>query len=144
MKNIQKVLFIENKANYINYIYNEQKDNELVIFHGGMYSPNKKIFFEKLYNNGSNVTNWYHWSDIDLGGFNIFVRLKNNIVHSLEPYKMNIDDFYKYKKFWKKFDDNYSKKLELKLHDNNYINFYNVIKAMIKEKSKLEQEAFLI
>ena len=37
--NIKRVLFIENKANYIDYIMKEQKEDELVIWHGGMYSP---------------------------------------------------------------------------------------------------------
>lgn len=64
---INKVLFIENKANYIEYISKFQKKNELVIFHGGMYSPNKKNFFEKVYKYANKNTSWYHWSDIDLG-----------------------------------------------------------------------------
>ena len=40
LKRINKIIFIENKANYIDYI-EHKKENELVIYHGGFYSPIK-------------------------------------------------------------------------------------------------------
>ena len=49
IKNANKIIFIENKANYIDYIQNKKKENEFVIYHGGMYSPTKGEFFSKIY-----------------------------------------------------------------------------------------------
>lgn len=141
---IKKVLFIENKANYIDYINNNQSEEELVIYHGGMYSPNKKIFFQKIYEKSREEIIWHHWSDIDLGGFIIFERLKQNIISKLEPYKMSVDDFYDNKKFWQSISNEYVEKLKLKLQKEKYKEFYSIINAMIKENARLEQEAFLL
>lgn len=49
IKNAKKLIFIENKANYIDYIQNNMKEEEFVIYHGGMYSQIKGEFFRKLY-----------------------------------------------------------------------------------------------
>lgn len=144
VSNINKVLFIENKANYIDYINNNQVNEELVVYHGGMYSPNKKIFFEKIYENSHNRMNWYHWSDIDLGGFMIFERLQQNIVPELLPYKMGVEEFYEKQQYWQSITTEYAEKLNLKLQEEKYRNFYPVIAAMLKENARLEQEAFLI
>lgn len=141
---ISKVLFIENKANYIDYIKNNQLEDELVIYHGGMYSPNKKVFFEKIYENSCKETNWYHWSDIDLGGFIIFERLKQNIISNLKPYKMSVTDFYEKQEFWQSLTKEYAEKLNMKLQEEKYKDFHSVIIAMLKENARLEQEAFLI
>ncbi len=65
IKNAKKIIFIENKANYINYIQNTKKSDEFVVYHGGMYSPIKGEFFKKLYEVAKNIE-FYHWSDIDI------------------------------------------------------------------------------
>lgn len=46
--NVKKIIFIENKANYIDYIQNKKED-EFVVYHGGVYSPIKGEFFRKIY-----------------------------------------------------------------------------------------------
>ena len=108
---VKKILFIENKASYISYIRNKKSD-EFVIFHGGVYSPVKGEFFRKIYEASLlNETCYYHWSDIDLGGFYIFARLRDNIIKELKPYKMDIDTLLEYKDSWQHFDEKYKKKL---------------------------------
>lgn len=39
---VERILSIENRANYVNYIDKHRDANELVIYHGGQYSPSKK------------------------------------------------------------------------------------------------------
>ena len=46
---IRRVLFIENKANYVWYISQKPAGDELVILHGGCYSPIKGRWFRLVY-----------------------------------------------------------------------------------------------
>lgn len=139
--NAEKIIFIENKANYIDYILNKQKDNEFVIYHGGMYSPIKGEFFKKIYENSKNSL-FYHWSDIDIGGFNIFIRLRS-LIPELKPYLMDIQAFYSKKQLWRQMSKEYSRVLEKMRNSQEYEIFYEIMDEMLKNNSKLEQEAFI-
>ena len=45
---ISRILFIENKTNYSEYCLNSKLSDELVIFHGGFYSPAHSEYFSVL------------------------------------------------------------------------------------------------
>ena len=137
------IILIENKTNYLNYIQNK-KTNEFVIYHGGMYSPIKGEFIKKVYQaSNTKITKYYHWSDIDIGGFNIYKRLKENIIPEVEPYKMDVQAFLENKENWGRISPQYAHRLEEILHMEKYIEFYDVIKLMIEYQSRLEQESML-
>ncbi len=143
-ENITRVLFIENKANYLDYILNHKGSDDLVILHGGFYSPVKGLFFEKLFSvcNKSSVR-FYHWGDIDLGGFKIFSRLKKNIIPDLIPYNMGIVDLENNRNFLVNIDDKYANKMLLLLKQPVLKECYDTIKYIALNKVKLEQEAFI-
>ena len=141
IENATKIMFIENKANYIDYIYNKKAIDEFVVYHGGMYSPIKGEFFKKLYKAAGNIE-LYHWSDMDIGGFKIFTRLKE-IIPSVQPYKMDKVAFYDKQGCWKKMEKEYMEKLIKMRSDSKYQIFHELIDEMLKNCSKLEQEAFL-
>lgn len=143
---VEKIIWIENKANYIDYISNKE-ENELVIYHGGFYSPIKGEFFKKVYSAISYINNqkkieYYHWSDIDIGGFMIFTRLKK-IIKELQPIKMDKNTFLENKQNWNYFDENYKVQLKNLRTDDNYKIFFDVIDEMIRFNAKLEQEAII-
>lgn len=145
VKNANKVIFIENKANYIDYIHNKKKDDEFVLYHGGMYSPIKGDFYRKIYMAISNVTSniqFYHWSDIDIGGFEIFTRLMD-IIPELKQYKMDTEAFNSKKDCWKEMSEDYILKLIEMRNSEKYGIFYDVIDEMLKNGCRLEQEAFI-
>lgn len=143
--NIKKVLFIENKTNYIDYIINKKTKDELVIYHGGMYSNRKKILFEKIYNFLSNKEIlFFHWSDIDIGGFNIFLRLKEQIIPNLQPYMMDKEAFTSVNNGYLDISKEYKEKLVSMKDKERYSMFKEVINEMINKSARLEQEAFLI
>ncbi len=144
LKSVQKVLFVENKANYIDYVLKKKNENELVIFHGGFYSPVKGLFLKKVYEAGCKIKiPFYHWGDIDIGGFRIFKRLKTNIIPALKPLLMDKEAFLSREQYWIKFDEKYGSILEEMLGKEEYLEFHDVISSMLEVKSKLEQEAFL-
>lgn len=142
LNNVERVIFIENKTNYSEYCLNSRSENELVIYHGGLYSHCRGKFF-KLISIGITSEKVYYWGDIDMGGFNMFVRLKNNIFPTLEPLNMNSVCFEKYKAQGLARSDNYIQKL-LKLKGNQqYQDFYDVIDLIAKHGVTVEQEIFI-
>jgi DNA topoisomerase VI subunit A len=141
-----KVITIENKANFIEYIKREDIKDTLVVYLGGFYSPVKRVFLKKIYDyiesRGIDVS-FQHWGDIDLGGFNIFIQLKSKLLDSLSPLYMDAETLRKYRSSAGKFESSYGKKLERLLHDERYAAFHEVINEMLKSSIKLEQEALL-
>ena len=93
---VTKVLTIENRANFFAH---QQADDELVIYHGGHYSPSKKKLFEKIAAAISSNCVWYHWSVIDLGGFTMLFRLRTEILPTVQPYRVNIPELKAYYDF---------------------------------------------
>jgi hypothetical protein len=86
----------------------------------------------------------YHWGDIDVGGFRIFNRLQTNIIPGLKPYLMDKQAFLSQKQYWLAFDAKYGAILQEMLERVQFAEFWEVIGIMLKFKSKLEQEAFLL
>ena len=141
VKNANKIIFIENKANYRDYIQNKINKGEFVVYHGGMYGEVKGQFFKKLYE-ATKESEFYHWSDIDIGGFKIFARLKK-IIPNLKTYMMDTEAFYRKRQYWKEMSKEYREKLARLKEQEEYSYFYDVIDEMLKNNSKLEQEAFI-
>lgn len=136
-----KIIFIENKTNYVEYCLNCRKERELVVYHGGFYSPKRGEFFKKLCENKNIPV--YLWSDIDYGGFRMYVRLKKNIVPSLIPMNMDIGSFDRHKENGFMRDDKYISQLQKLTEDLDYSEFYDVIAAISESKVTVEQESFL-
>lgn len=142
LRNVRRVIFIENKTNYSEYCLNSRNEDELVIYHGGLYSHCRGKFFE-LISRAISYEKVYYWGDIDMGGFNMFVRLKNNIFPTLEPLNMDAVCFEKYRAQGLARSDNYIQKL-LKLKEKpQYQVFYDVIDLIAKHGVTVEQEIFI-
>lgn len=142
---VHRVLFIENKANYVEYIFRNKPDDTLAVYHGGFFSPRRGQFFQRLYAAGNQRgLEFYHWGDLDLGGMRIYQRLKTQAIPELKPYLMDKDALLSKKKYWQPFNEKYGKELEKLLSDPDYQEFFEVITIMLKERVRLEQEAFLL
>lgn len=142
---IRKILFIENKANYIQFIAQNRDKGLMIVFHGGFYSPVRGIFFRKLYEAAlCHGVEFFHWSDMDLGGFMIFNRLKTNIIPSLKPYMMDTSAYKSKIKYGQPFGSQYADKLEKLLGNEQFQEFWELIALMLDKRLKIEQEAFLI
>lgn len=144
INNVRRVLFIENKANYLDYLKKRELD-ELVVYHGGFYSPVKGNFFRKIYQAGNKVgADFFHWSDIDLGGFHLFVRLRDNIIPELKPFLMDETAFTAIKHKGMTFDEKYASLLGELMEKPEYGIFHPVIRMMLRERIRIEQEAFIL
>ena len=142
---ISRILFIENKTNYSEYCLNFRKDDELVIYHGGFYSPAHGEFFRFIADSSLfyNIP-VYFWADIDYGGFRMFVRLRNNIIPTLRPLNMNSDAYSAHTEKLLVRTDKYIQRLLDLLNDPDYEIFYDVINKIAQNKGTVEQECFLL
>ena len=142
-----KVLTIENKANYVWYLSKEKEENELVLYHGGFLSPLRRKWFELVYDGikeKNAQTLFYHWSDIDLGGFRIFHMLKTRVFPDTIPYLMDKATLIEYAERCRSLEDvTYRKMLEKLLQENEYQMFHDVIRYMLTQNVRLEQEALI-
>ena len=136
-----RIIFIENKTNYSEYCLNSRSERELVVYHGGFYSPQRGEFFRKLC--AETDIPVYFWGDIDYGGFKMYMRLKNNIISSIHPLNMDLFLYNSYKSKGLQKSDDYIIKLSTLKADEDYYEFFDVIDAIVAEKTTVEQEAFL-
>lgn len=140
LSQIRRIIWIENKANYIWYCGHEKGAKELVLYHGGCYSPVKGIWFQKIYEAGK-CKQCVHWSDIDVGGFRIFTRLKKNIAATLQPYRMDRETLLAYQDCGMPISSSaYCKELERLRGEADYAVFWDVIDEMLRLGIRLEQE----
>lgn len=138
---VSRVLFIENKTNYTEYCLNSRKEYELVVFHGGLYSPARGKFF-RLISKALTSEKAFYWGDIDLGGFNMFCRLRENIFPNLLPFNMDCDCFAHYKNKGLSRSEAYLEKLASARKSDRYSVFLPVIEDILKSGVTVEQEAF--
>ncbi|MEA4827643.1 MAG: DUF2220 family protein, partial [Clostridium sp.] len=140
-----KVISVENKANF-NYLCTKE-ENALILYTGGFYTPIQKRFLNKLYNQlikyNSNIE-FYHWSDIDLGGFNIYRNIKQYIFNDVKPYLMDVEVMRKYIDWCEPIEDEkYILKLKKLLEDKYIEELHGLIKFVIDNKLILEQESLI-
>lgn len=139
---VSSILFIENKTNYTEYCLNSRHKNELVVFHGGLYSPAKDKFF-RLISKMLNDEQVFYWGDIDMGGFNMFCRLKENIFPTILPCNMDRQCFEQYKAMGLKRNSLYLNKIEKLKENERYAVFFDVIDCILENGVTVEQEAFI-
>ncbi|SHK31189.1 Wadjet anti-phage system protein JetD domain-containing protein [Tepidibacter formicigenes] len=137
--NVKKVITIENLTAF--HFYNV--NNELIIYLGGYHNFVRRNLLKKIYDFNNKLT-FYHWSDIDLGGFRIINHLREKAGILFKPYLMDKKTLIKYReKAMAIDDDKYTKELEKLLSSDEYKEFHEVIDYMIKNKIRLEQEGIL-
>lgn len=128
-----KVITIENLTSF--HRFNER--DFFVIYLGGFHNTVRREFIKKLYSQNPQKQ-YYHFGDIDAGGFRILEHLKNRTKVPFKSYHMDVDTLVKYKEFSKKLTQNDRINLErLLIHDQ----YKNVIDFMLENNCKLEQEA---
>lgn len=142
MNAIQKLIFIENKTNYDEFVLSELRPRELVVYHGGFLSPQKRKFFQKMAAALQNQTETVFWADIDLGGFQMFERLKA-IFPTLTPMRMSAEDVTAHHGTGLVRSEQYLKTVQTALACNQYPLFRMAMKKILEYGVTIEQEVFL-
>lgn len=140
LSSIQKIVFIENKTNYDEYLISELEPDTLAIYHGGFLSPQKRKLVLKIAGAACESTSVFFWADIDLGGFQMFAHLQQ-LIPSLQPMRMSGEDV---ALLWQ----NGLKRSEEYLEHLGQIQpvypiFDDAIQEILKRGVTIEQESFL-
>jgi hypothetical protein len=138
-----RLLSIENKANYISYIRQNAGNAELVVYHGGQFSPSRGAFFRALAAAMPAAAAWYHWGDIDYGGFSMLARLRREIRADVRPYRMYQGELVKYAALTLPVSAAYADKLRTLTLASELSDCVSCINYLIENRVRLEQEAML-
>ena len=142
MSSIDCITFIENKTNYDEYIASEKQSGELVIYHGGFLSPQKRHLFMLIANGATEISTIRFWADIDKGGFQMFQQLQE-LIPALVPMRMSgefVDKFHEHGLVRSK---EYLSALKTDLNNGKYLLFKDAIERILNFGVTIEQEAFL-
>ena len=86
---------------------------------------------------------FYHFGDIDAGGFYILNHLKEKTGINFIPFKMNEEILLNNLSLAKELTKNDIRRLNIMKDDRKFNEFKELIEVMLKENKKLEQEALI-
>jgi hypothetical protein len=127
-----KVITIENLTTFNTY----EDEDALIIYLGGYHNSIRRKLICKIYEQNPDKT-YYHYGDIDAGGFGILLDLRAKTGIDFVPLYMDVAILEKYKDFTKKLTDRDRSRLKNLLGGE----FDAVIRYMLENDCKLEQEA---
>lgn len=129
---IKKVITIENLTTF--FRWNEK--NSLIVYLGGYHNTIRRILLLEIYSNIPDIA-YYHFGDIDVGGFKIYRDLCIKTGISFSMYYMDLETLKAYERFGKKLTPKDRKRLENMKEQEG---LREVIEYMLKHDLKLEQE----
>ena len=133
---VNRILTIENLTTF--HSYKPQK--ELVIYLGGYHNSVRRKLLIKLYEANSEIP-FYHWGDIDLGGFRILNHLKKMTGIPFKAFLMDKETLVKYQEHLNRIDnESYLDSLRGMLKEADYQEYSEAIKYLLDNKVRLEQE----
>lgn len=141
---IKRILTIENRANYIEYIQKSMSDDEIVLYHAGQYSPSKKKFFLAIKEKMPEGCTWEHWGDIDYGGFCMLARLRREVLNEIKPFRMNTFELINYEHLTAPITAQYADKIKMLMAKQELMDCNECLNYLIINKVRLEQESMLI
>lgn len=133
--NVNKIITVENLTTF----YSIEDKDAVIIFLAGFHNHTKQKLLKKIYEKYP-YAKYYHFSDIDAGGFWIYQTLKEKTDIPFIPYKMNVKELIDHKDNLKKLTENDKRRLNRMLNDDRFKDFKATIEYMLNNNVKLEQE----
>lgn len=127
----KQVMTIENLTSF----HDVSLKDTFFIFTNGFHNHAIEAFLKCLYDFLGEKVLYFHFGDIDAGGFHIYESLIKKTQIPFQTYKMNVDMLKKYKAYTKPLTENDRKRLLL-IEESHQ----EVIDYMLKHNVKLEQE----
>ncbi|QAA33588.1 Wadjet anti-phage system protein JetD domain-containing protein [Clostridium manihotivorum] len=135
VRQVKRLITIENLTTF-----NRFKDIEaIIIYLGGYHNESRRKLLMKLYAIYPDIE-YYHWGDIDCGGFRIYKHLVERTAVPFKPMNMGADILKKYKSYTKPLTEVDRNILLNMAEDINFNIFGDSIEMMLKNGRKLEQE----
>ena len=135
---IEKIVTIENLTSFHQWKISE-KQTMLCIYLGGYHNQVKRKFLQEIYRVYPKAE-YYHFGDIDCGGFRIW---KNLCVKTEIPFKtiyMDLEVYNKYLKWGRPLTEQDRKNLRNMMEDSFFANQRELFQNILDKGIKLEQE----
>ena len=123
---------IENLTTFFRW----QEPESLIIYLGGYHNGIRRTLLKKIYQELPRIS-YYHFGDIDAGGFSILKDLRNKTGISFKMYRMDIETLKYYEKYGKELTE--SDRIRLKEMEKDE-ELQEVVSYMLLHNVKLEQE----
>ncbi|MDI3534879.1 MAG: hypothetical protein PWQ82_1244 [Thermosediminibacterales bacterium] len=141
--NARYVITVENLTSYYQLI-KTQSPGFIAVYLGGYHNMPRRQLLMKIHGfcrqNKIDIP-FYHWGDIDYGGFTIFEHLRRGCEIDFKPVLMDVETLLKHKDYALPINKNYRSKLKNLLNKDEFGRFHSVITEMLKENIRLEQES---
>ena len=113
-----------------------------MIYLGGYHNSIRRMLLEKIYHDLPDAE-YYHFGDIDVGGFLIYEDLCQKTGIPFKRYKMDLDNLKQYEKYGKALTENDRDRIEKILKRNPNVEYADVLEYMLASGVKLEQECLV-
>ena len=128
-----KVITVENLTTFHSF----SDSDALIIYLGGYHNSIRRKFIQRVFEQNKGKK-YFHYGDIDAGGFYILKHLKRKTGISFEPLHMDTETLVQNEKSWKKLTENDRNRLQNLLAENE---LSSTIRFMLENNCKLEQES---
>lgn len=135
---IRKVITIENLTTFFRW----EEPESLMVYLGGYHNRVRRSLLKKIYHTFPDA-DYYHFGDIDVGGFLIYEDLCRKTGIPFKRYKMDLDNLTQYKEYGKALTETDRVRIEKMLKENPGIEYANVLEYMLEAGVKLEQECLI-
>lgn len=132
---IKKVITIENLTSFFRY----REEDSLLIYLGGYHNRIRRALLKMVYEEIPDAK-YYHFGDVDAGGFSILLDLRKKTGIPFLSYHMDLDTLKHYRKYGKNLTESDRKRLEKLCKEEE---FFEVISFMLEQNIKLEQECII-
>lgn len=135
------ILLVENLTSYYDLM---NRENTLIIYTGGFPHKGTQALLIKVKDYlAFNRCRIAHAGDIDYGGIRIFEYL-TQYFPDLEPYLMDLNTYEANIDLGSPFGTEYAKQLDKLLERPKYEKWYSLIRAMLNNGLRIEQEAIIL
>lgn len=135
LSRVKKVITIENLTSFFRY----WEEDSLFIYLGGYHNRIRRTLLKMIYETIPNAE-YYHFGDIDAGGFSILLDLRKKTGIPFLSYHMDLDTLKQYMQYGKCLTESDQKRLRKIGKEKE---FCEIIGFMLEKNIKLEQECIV-
>ena len=114
--------------------------DSLVVYLGGYHNNAKRQFLKKIYENNQDKA-YFHFGDIDAGGFYIYEHLVSKTGILFQLLGMDITTLSEHRNAWKELSLNDRTRIKTLIKKKSSEGYRDVLTYMLENNCKLEQEA---
>lgn len=132
---VKQVITIENLTTFFRW----NKPESILIYLGGYHNSVRQTLLRMIYEKLPDV-DYFHFGDIDMGGFEIYEDLCRKTGIQFSRYCMDLATLKKYEQYARKMTENDKSRIEKKLTKEPNCEYREVLEYMLAKSIKLEQE----